>query len=693
MPEMFSFFADLSITIAVAAAVGIIFSRYNLPLTVGYILAGVIIGPDLGPALIQNSASIRMLSDFGVMFLMFSIGLGFSFRKVRQMGGRVIFPAIWDVTFMVVGGFIVGKLFGWGNLECFLLGLILCDSSTSIAAKTFEGLGWTKHRFAENTFAIALIEDVLAILLIAVLNGVSGGTAGGNGFWDTATVIGKQMGVLALFLVGVTVFGILLVPRLMNYVSRRFGDEIVLMTALGLCFGVSCLAQEGLKLSLVVGAFLTGAVVAEAQARRRIERIVRPVTDLFSSVFFVSVGLMLKPAIILENIGIIIFITVAMILFKLINGFSSCLLVGEHPRDAFKTGISLGQVAEFSFIIAGIAMTGNLSKQPLDQIAAGVALLCTATNPYLLRSSDKLYELCARFTGPRMRNFFRAYQSGLTDMGRIRDDDGRTVLAQIQTYAIQIGVSLSIIAILFGAVYFVAHIPSVQRFLTNLDTHWQPSTNFRIPWSGMLCSAATMLIASPAFWVAQHLWREMTKCIIQNALSHAKRIQHVRALVRFLLTVAGWIGLIFYAFLLCTTFISNIWVLAIVLYGAVLVITFCSKRFKQNYRFSHTELTRAFDVGAIPMEDPVNINEVLAVHTETIVVPRFANADGKTLGEINLRGITGAAVISVSIPGLPPIVSPGRDTRLAVGASLIVVGSEDEIRRATDLLTCPAPDA
>jgi CPA2 family monovalent cation:H+ antiporter-2 len=593
---------------------------------------------------------------------------------------------------MVIGGFFVGKFLGWGNLECFLLGLILCDSSTSIAAKTFEGLGWTRHRFAENTFAIALIEDVLAILLIAVLNGVSGGTSGGIDFWSTASVIGKQMGILTLFLVGVTVFGILLIPRLMNYVSRRFGDEIVLMTALGLCFAISCLAQEGLGLSLVVGAFLAGATVAEAQARRRIERIVRPVTDLFSSVFFVSVGLLLDPSVILENIGTIIFITLAMILFKLINGFASCVIVGEHPRDAFKTGISLGQVAEFSFIIAGIAMSGKMSDQPLYQIAAGVALLCTATNPYLLRYSDALYDFSSRFAGTKVRNLFFAYRSGLYDIERARDGEGRTALAQIRTYAIQIGISLAIVAILFGAVYFVAKIPTVHQFLNNLNGRWQPA-NFSIQWSGFLCSAAAMFVTAPAFWTAQHLWRELIDCIVQNALNQSTlRISHLRALLRLFLMIVGWLGLLIYAILLCSTFISNIWVLAVVLYGATLVMICCSKRFKRNYRISHAELARAFDVGDIPREEPVNISEVLAVHTETITVPRFAHADGKTLGELNLRGETGAAVISVSIPGQTPIVSPGRDTRIETGASLVVVGSDNEIRLAADLLTRPAED-
>ena len=696
MPETFSFFADLSIVIAVAAGVGVLFSRFNLPLTVGYILAGIIVGPHFGPTLIQNSESIQMLSDFGVMFLMFSIGLGFSFRRVRQMGGRVVFPAIWDVAFMVVGGYFIGKLLGWDNLECFLLGLILCDSSTSIAAKTLEGLGWLNKRFADSTFAIALIEDILAILLIAILNGISGGASGaaGTDFWATAMVIGKQMGVLALFLVGVTVFGILLVPRLMNYVSMRFGDEIVLMTALGLCFGISCLAQEGLGLSLVVGAFLAGAVVAEAQARRRIERVVRPVTDLFSSVFFVSVGLMIEPRVLLANLGTILFITFAMILMKLINNLVANFLVGERPKDAFKTGISLGQVAEFSFIIAGIAMAGDMSDRPLYQIAVGVALLCTATNPYLLRYSDKLYTLCSRMTGPFLRTFVRAYRSGLAEVAQQRDEQGRSGTAKIRTYAIQIAVSLAITAILFGTVHFITQIPTVADLLKQLDTLWQPLASRQIPWSNILCSASALLLASPAFWTTAHLWQELSEYISEETLTNPSlRVTHVRAFVHFLLKMVGWVAMLVYAVVLCSTFLSNIWVLAIVIYSVALVMMCCSKRFKRNYHISHNELVRAFDVGALPNEDAMNISEVLAVHTETIVVPRYAYASNKTLGELNLRGETGAAVISVSVPGQRPEVSPGRDTRLQAGASLVVVGSDKEIALATELLTRPAPDA
>jgi hypothetical protein len=351
-------------------------------------------------------------------------------------------------------------------------------------------------------------------------------------------------------------------------------------------------------------------------------------------------------------------------------------------------------VAEFSFIIAGIALAGKMSDRPLYQIAVGVALLCTATNPYLLRYSDKLYTLCSRMTGPFLRTFVRAYRSGLAEVARQRDEQGRTGTAKIRTYAIQIAVSLAITAILFGTVHFITQIPTVADLLKQLDTLWQPLASRRIPWSDILCSASALLLASPAFWTTAHLWQELSEYISEETLTNPSlRVTHVRAFVHFLLKMVGWVAMLVYAVVLCSTFLSNIWVLAIVIYGVALVMMCCSKRFKRNYHISHNELVRAFDVGALPNEDAMNISEVLAVHTETIVVPRYAYASNKTLGELNLRGETGAAVISVSVPGQRPEVSPGRDTRLQTGASLVVVGSDKEIALATELLTRPAPDA
>lgn len=629
-----------------------------------------------------------MLSDLGVMFLMFSIGLGFSFRRVRQMGGAVVFPAIWDVILITLGGFMVGKILGWTNLECFLLGLILCDSSTSIAAKTLESMGWLGKRFADCTFAIALIEDVLAILLIAVLNGVSGGTAGSESTsWvDTAIFIGKQLGVLALFLIGVVAIGIQVAPRIMNYVTDRFDDEIVLMVALGICFGVACLAQNGLDLSLVVGAFLAGTIIAEARARRRIERAVKPITNLFAAVFFVSVGLAVNPVVLWQNLGTVIFIAVAMIIFKFINNASACLLVNEEPRDAFKVGIGMGQVAEFSFIIAGIGMDNGMSDRPLYQIAVGIALISTATSPYLLKNSDKIYDLCSRLTGPKTHDMLHWYRRWFTSLHTNNDAGGKSVAAHLRGHLLWMMLDLAFILIFFIGVYVLAHLPYISDFLTKLDS-WQPIP-YTIPWSGLLQACAALVVSSGAFWAAQHTWSEFSRHVAEDAFTGTGRqLNRVRRFIRSSLRIFGLTFLAFYALVLCSGFVHSIWILALLLLSAVLFIMRFSKTFRKGCEESRNTLLRAFDVDELPPEDPATMESVIAVHTETLVIPHNAEVHGKALGELNLRGETGAAVISVSSRGKAPNVSPGRDTRLYSGDAVILVGSDEELAKATEFLS------
>ncbi len=685
--EAVSFFADLSIVMVVAAAVGLIFSRFHLPLTVGYILAGAFVGPHFGPKLISNEANIQMLSDLGVMFLMFSIGIGFSFRSVRKLGGAVVFPALWDVAFMVLGGFLLGKVMGWGNLECFLLGLILCDSSTSIAAKTMESLGWLNTRFANSTFAIALIEDVLAILLIAVLNGVTGSSAeGGGDWWATAQVIGTQLGVLVAFLVGVVVFGILLVPRLMNYVCAHFDDEIVLIVSLGLCFGIACFAQNGLNLSLVVGAFLAGSIIAEAGSRKRIERSVKPVTNLFASVFFVSVGLMLNPIILWENIGTVLFISAGMILFKLFNNTVACVLMGDQPRDAFKVGIGMGQVAEFSFIIAGIAMAGVLTDRPLYQIAVGVALIGTATNPYLMRSSDKLYNKVTRLFGPSTHQLLQWYRQWLGTLRMADPNKGPSLVARIRNAAIMIAVDLVLCAIFFTGVHFIARLEMVATLLARIDA-WQPVSWMHVPWRGMICTATALIVASPCLFAAQHGWHTLVRLLTKEAWTTSSRgLKHVQRFIRSVLHVVGGVGLFFFMALLASSFLQDVWIFGVLVLVLSLVMVRFSKRMRAGHRESREALSRAFDVNVAPPDDFPAVETIMSIHTETFILPKNALVHEKTLGELGLRGATGASVISVASRRNGVSITPGGETVLHDGDAVTVVGSDTQIAQAIAFL-------
>ncbi len=681
-----SFFTDMSIVIVVAAIVGLVFSRFKLPLTVGYILAGVIVGPKVGTALISNEANIRMLSDLGVMLLMFSIGLGFSFREVRKKGNTVVFPAIWDVCFMVLGGFLLGKALGWSDLEGLLLGMILCDSSTSIAAKTVEELGWIRERFAQNTFAIALIEDVLAILLIAVLNGVAGGSAGADaGILNTVKAVGSQMGTLVLFLIGTIVAGLLFVPRLMTFTFKRLGEEMALLLALALCFGISCFAQDGLNLSLVLGAFLAGAIIAESSVRNEIEKLVKPVTNLFAAVFFVSVGLLVDLVVLWENGWTILLITFGMIAFKFLNCSVASLLVGETPRNAFKVGISMGQVAEFAFLIAAIGIAHNLSERPLYQIAVGVALLCTATNPYLLRYSDKLYALSAKTCGPRIRDlvhWVRRWNASL----RSNREGGESMATHIRGHMLLLGVDLAFLAIIFMAVHIASRLEVIKDFLYRVDHFWEPF-GLQIPWGGILCALGALLASIPAIWVAHHTWGEIAKHIAYDAFNDVTgaRFTRLRNFVRTILRLIGLMGLIIYTAVLCNGFVQNLWVIGILLPISAAITIARSKRIRRGYKASQETLIRAFDVNALPPEEPKTDEALVAAHTDTMVIPLRAEVDGKSLVEINLRNTTGATVIMIKRKG-NPIFSVGPETRLFAGDSLVLVGSDAELAQAAKVL-------
>ena len=684
MPEA-SFFADLSIVIAVAAAVGLLFSRFSLPLTVGYILAGIIVGPNIPPALISHEGNIRMLSDLGVMFLMFSIGLGFSFRQARRLGGAVILPAFWDVAFSTLGGYLLGQFLGWTPMESFLLGLIICDSSTSIAAKTLGELGWLRRRFAQNTFAIALIEDVLAILLIAVLNGL-GPVSGAGG--DTLPAVAGQLGTLALFLIGVIIFGVLFAPRLMNHVTDRYGDETVLLSALGICCGISYIAQEGLGLSLAVGAFLAGAIIAEARARRRIERVVQPITNLFAAVFFVSVGLTVNPAAIWQNIWIILPVTMLMILLKLINCTVGGILVGEAPKDAFKTGIAMGQVAEFSFIIAALAHTNGLSDLPLYQIAVGTALLCTATNPWLLKYSDRLYSATAKYISPSIKELLPLYRHRLETLRH--QASGATLLTRLRNHALIAGINLSVAAILTGGIRLAASLPPIRSLAVSVDEAWQPLTVFgiRIPFFGLLLLTAALLLTAPVFWAAWHNWIHIVHLLTEDTLPDrwSRRLIRVRRFLQTCLKLIGLYGLWVYAAILLSGLLGNrTLLLTLLVFAAALVARF-SKRIRAGYQRSHRILIRAFDVNELPKTDPATMEAIIAVHTETVVLPPDAACAGKTLGELKLRFETGASVVSVSgSAGMN--VSPGSNTRLLAGDALVIVGSDSELANAAERLT------
>src|ERR1043165_1158947 len=307
-----AFLQDLAVVMIVAGLVTILFHRLKQPVVLGYIVAGVIIGPHTPPfPLIHDQDTINTLAELGVVFLMFSLGLEFSLRKLKKVGVTALIAALLEILLMVWVGYEVGQFFGWSKMDSIFLGAILSISSTTIIVKALNDLGKSKEQFAELIFGILIIEDILGIAMIALLSGIAMTGALSVG------AIGVTLGKLSIFLIVVLVIGLITVPRLIGYVSKFKSNEMLLITVLGFCFGVSLLAAK-LGYSIALGAFVIGAVIAEAREIHRIETLIEPVRDMFSAVFFTAIGLLIDPKMLMTHWGPVIAITAAVILCKVI---------------------------------------------------------------------------------------------------------------------------------------------------------------------------------------------------------------------------------------------------------------------------------------------------------------------------------------------------------------------------------------
>src|SRR5471030_1735690 len=362
-----SFIQDLAVIMLVAGVVTILFHRLKQPVVLGYIVAGFIIGPHTPPfGLIHDEDTIKTLAELGVSCLMFWLGLEFSLRKLFKVGATAFIAAFLEIVLMIWVGYEIGLWFDWNTMDSLFLGAILAISSTTIIVKALNDLKMKNERFAQLIFGVLIVEDILGIGIIALLSSIAvSGTVSSGEIFST-------VGKLSLFMIVALVIGILLVPRLLAYVAKFESNEMLLITVLGLCFGF-CLLVVKLEYSMVLGAFLIGAIMAESRQLLKIERLIEPVRDLFSAIFFVAIGLMLDPMILLQYAWPIAVITVAVVLGKVLSCGLGAFIAGNDGRTSLRVGMGLSQIGEFSFIIAALGMTLQVTSNFLYPVAVAVS--------------------------------------------------------------------------------------------------------------------------------------------------------------------------------------------------------------------------------------------------------------------------------------------------------------------------------
>ncbi|WP_166362248.1 cation:proton antiporter [Pseudomonas akapageensis] len=479
-----SFIQDLAVIMLIAGIVTILFHRFKQPVVLGYIVAGFIIGPHTPPfGLIHDEETIKTLAELGVIFLMFCLGLEFSLRKLFRVGATAFIAAFLEIVLMIWIGYEIGRWFDWNTMDSLFLGAILAISSTTIIVKALNDLKMKNQRFAQLIFGVLIVEDILGIGIIALLSGiaVSGSVSSGEVF--------STVGKLSLFMIVALVIGILLVPRLLAYVAKFESNEMLLITVLGLCFGF-CLLVVKLEYSMVLGAFLIGAIMAESRQLLKIEHLIEPIRDMFSAIFFVAIGLMINPSILLDYAWPIVVITVAVVLGKMLSCGLGAFIAGNDGRTSLRVGMGLSQIGEFSFIIAALGMTLQVTSDFLYPVAVAVSAITTLLTPYLIRGADPLSLKLAAIMPRRIARVFGLYGEWLRSIQP--RGEGALLASMIRRILLQVGVNLALVmAIFFSGGYFAERIGSyLDDWLT--DTGWQKA----LIWGAALLVSLPFLIAA-----------------------------------------------------------------------------------------------------------------------------------------------------------------------------------------------------
>jgi len=668
-----TFLQDLAVVMIVAAIVTVLFRQFQQPVVLGYILAGVIIGPHTPPyALIADEDAIKTLSELGVIFLMFSLGLEFSLRKLRVVGATAFIAATLEILLMVFVGYEIGRLFGWNQMDCIFLGAILSISSTTIIIKALEELGKTKEKFASLIFGILVVEDILAIVMIALLSGfaVTGSLAVGD--------IGRTVLQLSAFLGALLVGGLILVPRLLNYVAKFKSNEMLLVTVVGLCFGVSLLAVK-LGYSVALGAFLIGAIIAEARQIVKIEAITHPVRDLFSAVFFVSIGLLIDPKVLVQYAGPIFLITAAVIIGKVFTCALGTFLAGHNQRTSLRVGMGLAQIGEFSFIIAALGLSLNVTSSFLYPIAVAVSALTTLFTPYLIRSSDFVVGWFDR-TAPRpLVGALESYTRWVGQAAAHRRSGFAGGL--IRKWSWQIALNLLLVAGIFI---------TVAALRNRAFALWPDAPGGLEGLKAMLWLAA-MLLSLPLFIAAVRKLQAMGMLIGEISVTRVAGGAHTdayRGIISTTILIAGCLGLVPFVLVLSSAILPSrnvLIVLALIIAAAVVMLR---RKFIHLYSRAQAALHETLAETPAPHHEPVAPvlpSLMREAELNLVTISPASPAAGRLIGELGLRTATGASIVGIERAG-ENIVNPGPDEELRTEDRVLLLGTRAQLDAAQTVL-------
>jgi len=663
--------SDLAVVMITAGVTTVLFHRLKMPTILGYLLAGLLVGPNLfGATLIQDAASIRTLATLGVVFLLFSVGLDFSLRRLASIGPFPLVAGSLQILAILVAGYLVGLALGWSAAESILLGAVLSISSTTIVVKILADSGQLHSDRAAVIFGILLVEDVAAIIFLALLSGY--GATGAV----SLDVFMTTLAVAIFFIAAVLAIGLVVIPRVVDYVATLASNEVLVVSVLGFLLGVSILA-ETLGLSAALGAFLAGAVVSEARSAPRVSDRILSVKDMFTAVFFTTMGMLVDPSFLLGAAPLVFVVILLALLGKLVAGSLSAVAAGYPPRLAFHTGLGLAVIGEFSFVIADLGDRLGLARPELFPTVVAASAATVLLAPVLMRAEPIIETWVARRLPPRFVSYLHLYSAWIRRIGTIR---GRSpVIGSARGHLVQ---ALLHAAALLAIVFAARFLGSLARIRAE-DLGLRPSFAEVAVWILLGLAAVPFALA-----FARRVDRLLHDLAISTLPPTAEPATPSRAVINTMRLIA------FFVFAAMTVLILGpvlpplpLLIVLVVVLGLVLFLL-RETIVQMNERIEKT-LEQALQ--GVPPEEVQEIRGLIettypwGVSAGSATVPAGGEASGRTIRDLNLRRRTGATIVALD-RGADRIVNPPPNVVLQPGDRVTVVGEEDQVNSARDVL-------
>ena len=654
MSELAPLISDLALILICAGIMTLVFKKLKQPLVLGYVVAGFIASPHFvfTPS-VMDRANVQTWADIGVIFLLFALGLEFSFKKIVKVGGSAIIAACTIIFCMIMLGMAVGSAFGWSQMDCLFLGGMIAMSSTTIIYKAFDDLGLQKKQFTGLVLSILILEDILAVVLMVMLSTM----AASHNFEGTEML--ESVLKLMFFLVLWFVVGIYLIPGLLKRCRKLMSEETLLIVSLALCFGMVVLAvQTGF--SAAFGAFIMGSILSETVEAESIEHLVTPLKDLFGAVFFVSVGMMVDPHMLVEYAVPILVITLSVLIGQSFFGTLGVLLSGQPLKVAMQCGFSLTQIGEFAFIIASLGVSLKVTDDFLYPVVVAVSVITTFITPYMIRLAEPASDYVDRHLPDRWRKFLSRYTSGTRPVNH--DSLWKKLIIEL----VRITVVYSIVS--------VAIIILAFRFLVPFCREWLPGI-----WGALLAAAIIILCISPfmrAIMIKKNHSVEFVTLWKENRGNRAPLVATI--LLRILLVIS------FVMFVIGGLFKISVGLLLGVALLLVVVMILSRQLKKQSILIERTffQNLRYRDMQAeyLGEKKPEYAGRLLSydLHLTDIIVPSESEWVGHTLGELNFGKQYGVHVVSI-LRGKKRINIPGADVCLFPQDKLQVIATDEEL--------------